>query len=235
MPSPVILYAEESLSLVPQWIRRSLGPSRTALLAELRAEPRSIEHLSRALRLTPSAVRSHLALLQQDGMVERTSIRRAVRGKPAYAYRLTRNAMVLLSSAYAPAAAHLAAAVHDRLGTYDAVAVFRAAGRSLAIRHRSGSARVRARLEDAATAITELGGRAQLVERSDAFIVTSDHCPLSALTSEHPAACHLLEALVGEIAGVHARQRCEHSGMSRCRFEVPRQETVSDASGDTGE
>ena len=168
-------------------------------------------------------------------MVDRTPVRRAVRGKPAFAYRLTKNAMVLLSSAYAPAASHLAAAMHDRLGTHDAVAVFRSAGRSLAIRHRSGAARIRARLQDAASAITELGGRAELAERVDAFVVSSDHCPLSALTSEQPAACHLLEALVGEIAGVHARQRCQHGVMSRCRFEIQRQETVSDASGDTGE
>ena len=223
------------MSLVPQWIRRSLGPARSALLAQLRVEPHTVEQLARALHLTPSAVRSHLALLEQDGMVDRTPIRRVTRGKPAFAYRLTKNAMVLLSSAYAPAASHLAAALQDRLGAYDAVAVFRAAGRSLAIRHRSGSARVRTRLEDAASAITALGGRAELAERSDAYVISSDHCPLSALTSEHPAACHLLEALVGEIAGVHARQRCAHGAMSRCRFEVQRQETVSDASGDTGE
>lgn len=187
------------------------------------------------MRLTPTAIRAHLAFLEQDGMVDRDAVRRATRGKPAFAYRLTKHAMVLLSSAYAPAAAHLANAVHDRLDPFDAIAVFRAAGRSLAIRHRSGAARLRARLEDAAAAISDLGGRAELTERSDAYVVLSEHCPLSALTSEHSAACHLLEALVSEIAGAHARQRCDHGAMSRCRFEIARQETMSDASGDTGE
>src|SRR5262249_20814162 len=147
------LRSQRAMSLVPQWIRRSLGPSRSAVLAHLRGEPRTVEQLAGALRLTPSAVRAHLAVLEQAGLIDRVPVRRAARGKPAFAYRLTKNAMVMLSSAYAPAASHLAVAVLERLDSHEAIAIFRAAGRSLAIRHRSGAARLRHRVDDAAEAL----------------------------------------------------------------------------------
>lgn len=194
-----------------------------------------MEQLARSVGLSKNAVRSHLALLEQDGLVERLTLYRATPGKPAQAYRITAAAAISLSSAYAPASLHLLAALQERVSSHETLTLIRIAGRSLAARYRSGAMRLRARLDDAAAALDVLGASAGITERGDLFTVTSEHCPLSALTTAHPAACHVLEAFVGEIAGVPARQRCERGEHLRCRFEVAREETISDASGDPGE
>jgi len=229
MPSPSARVA--AVPALPPWLRRTLGDARTTLIGYLRHEPRTIEQLARATRLSPTAVRSHLLILEQDGFVERLTLRRPGRGKPAFAYRLTPFASIALSSAYAPAAIHLLSALNERLVPSEVVALMRGAGRALGARHRSGAMRLRARVDDAAAALSLLGGLGSVVERSDAFVVESEHCPLSAMTSASPSACHLLEAFVGECAGIPARQRCERGTHPRCRFEVPRDRTDSDASG----
>ena len=220
---------------IPRWLRRSLGDSRSTLLTHLRREPRTVDQLARSVGLTKNAVRSHLALLEQDGIVERLTLYRATPGKPAQAYRITPSAAVFLSSAYAPTTQHLLAAVEERLPPHELVALLRAVGRSLAAGHRSSSMRLRARIQDAAAALTEIGGDAAVAERGDVYSVTSEHCPLSALTAAHPAACHALGAFVGEIAGAPARHRCERGEHLRCRFEIAREEMISDASGHPGE
>jgi predicted ArsR family transcriptional regulator len=216
---------------LPPWIRRALGDARTALVGALRDEPRTVEQLARTLKLSPNAIRSHLALLEQDMLVERLTLRRPGPGKPAFAYRLTTGAAIALSSAYAPAAFHLLGALNERLIPHEVVALLRSAGRAFGARHRSGAMRLRARIDDAADALTLLGGRGTVSEHADAFVVESEHCPLSALTASSASACHLLEAFVAESAGIPARQHCDRGAHPHCRFEIARERADSDASG----
>ena len=219
----------------PRGPLRSLGESRSSLLDCLEYDPKTIDQLANALALSRTAVRFQLTGLQRDGLVERVIIRRGAPGKPAHGYRLTSMAAIALSTAYAPMAVRLLSMIRDRLLPYELPPLLRSVGRSLAARHRSGSTRLRARLHEAAAAITALGGRAVVVETDEGFSLTSARCPLSALTEHDPTACHAIEAFAGEIVGTDARHRCEHGDHPRCRFDFARDDTLSDASGDPGE
>jgi predicted ArsR family transcriptional regulator len=205
------------------------------MLAELQHEPRTVEQLARMLAIAPTAVRTHLALLERDGIIERYTVHRSTPGKPAHAYRIAESAGVFLSSAYAPAALHLLEALQERLPPHEVSGMLRSAGRRLALRHRTNNARLRARVGDAAAALTELGGAAHVVEQPAAFILTSEGCPLAAMTGEHLAACGILEAFVGEIVAAPVRHRCAHGDRARCIFEIAREHAAPDASGHSGE
>ncbi len=220
---------------IPLWLQRSLGATRTSILAELQREPRTVEQLARTLAIAPSAVRTHLALLERDGILERLTVHRASPGKPAHAYRIAESAGVFLSSAYAPAALHLLEALQERLPPHEVAGLLRSTGRRLARSHRTTSARLRARISDAATALTELGGAAQVTEQPAAFVLMSEGCPLAAMTGDHLAACGILEAFVSEIVSAPVRHRCAHGDRARCIFEIAREHAAPDASGHSGE
>jgi len=180
-------------------------------------------------------VRTHLALLERDGILERLTVHRASPGKPAHAYRIAEAAGVFLSSAYAPAALHLLEALQERLPPHEVTALLGSVGRRLALRHRTTSARLRSRISDAAAALTELGGASQVSEQPATFVLTSEGCPLAAMTGDHLAACGILEAFVSEIVAAPVRHRCAHGDRARCIFEIAREHAAPDASGHSGE
>ncbi len=51
----------------------------------------TVAELTRSLKLAPTAVRRHLAKLQQDGLVT-SAPHQGLRGRPEYRYRLTEKA-----------------------------------------------------------------------------------------------------------------------------------------------
>jgi predicted ArsR family transcriptional regulator len=220
---------------IPAWLQRSLGATRTTILAQLQTEPRTVDQLARHLAIAPNAVRTHLALLERDGIVERLTVYRSSPGKPAHAYRIADSAAVFLSSAYAPTVLHLLEALQERLPSHEVSGLLRAAGRRLAQRHRTNSARLRSRVDDAAAALTELGGTTTVHEQPNAYVLSSDGCPLVAMTGDHLAACSILESFVGEIAAAPVRHRCAHGDRARCIFEIARAHAAPDASGHSGE
>jgi predicted ArsR family transcriptional regulator len=71
------------------------------ILELLRRGPRTVDDLTTALDLTPSAVRAQLASLEHEGLVERRGSRRGT-SKPARVYGITAQAELLLSRAYVP-------------------------------------------------------------------------------------------------------------------------------------
>ncbi|WP_157333676.1 ArsR family transcriptional regulator [Paenibacillus lutrae] len=63
-----------------------------------------IKHIAHELKMTPAGIRRHLNALMQNHYVQQT-IRRQSPGRPAYLYRLTEKALVLLDdSAPCPSA-----------------------------------------------------------------------------------------------------------------------------------
>jgi predicted ArsR family transcriptional regulator len=201
----------------------------------LQQRARTVDELARSLALTPNGIRAHLAALEYDGLVERTSVRRAKRGKPAHLYRVTEGAGAMLSSAYPAVAKHFLDAVDERFPSPQVMAALRVAGRRLAQQLPASGATIRVRALAATRSLNELGGAAELSEQGSTLVITSRACPLSVMTGANPTACLTLEAFVGEIVGAPARHRCDHTDRPRCRFEIAREQTAPDASGDPGE
>ena len=185
----------------------------------LRRSRQTITSLADALRLTDNAVRTHVAALERDGIVEHVGTQRETGGKPARLYELTAAGEELFPKAYALVLGGLVEEIARAEGRDRAVELLRGVGRRVAAgtgRSDGSEARVRA----AAGALRELGGDVEVQRTPDGWRLQGYGCPLSAVTAGHPDVCALAQALVEEITGRQVTECCDRSGRPRCGFRI---------------
>ncbi|MEO6056153.1 MAG: helix-turn-helix domain-containing protein [Gemmatimonadales bacterium] len=201
------------------WVERLTGETRAKLLDLLRRSRQTITALADAVGLTDNAVRTHVAALERDGIVEQVGTQRDTGGKPARVYALTGEGEELFPKAYALVLGELVDEIARADGWERAVDLLRAVGRRAA----SGAAVPadrEGRVAVAAAALRSLGGVVEVVRTEDGFTLQGYACPLSAVTAKHPEVCALARALVEEITGQPVTECCERGTRPRCRFRV---------------
>src|SRR3954468_15700282 len=82
------------------WKQGFFTTTRGRILLLLRRARRTIRELAEALDITENAVRGQLATMQGYGLVEQDVRRSTGAGKPAYEYRLTRQAQSMFPVAH---------------------------------------------------------------------------------------------------------------------------------------
>ena len=202
-----------------RWFRRILAGTRGQIATRLRAGPATINELVDGLNLSANAVRSHLAALERDGLVEQ-DVRRQGVGKPAHLYRLTEDANSLNPKAY-----------HVVLGTLldalrangDAAAyndVLDAVARRLAGdvgKDDSFESRLAATLE----LLAALGADVTVERREGAIELRGSDCPLARLVGPHPELCSVLAGVIAQRLQVEVTDCCERAGaLPRCLFRA---------------
>lgn len=203
-----------------QWIEGLLSTTRGRVVALLRRSSRTVNELADELGVTDNAVRSHLAALERDGLVELTTVRRGV-GKPAHLYHLTPRADALLPKAYAPVLGVLLGVLAERIGRDGVAELLREVGRRAAAGQGPVAEEIRTRIDAAYGLLGELGGVADVEESDGAVVIRGYSCPLAAMVPDHPEVCGLAEALLTELIGVPVREHCSKGERPRCRFEIP--------------
>jgi predicted ArsR family transcriptional regulator len=201
------------------WLQRFLGETRVEMLRLLRRSRQTITSLADSLRLTDNAVRTHVAALERDGIVEPAGIQRDTGGKPARIYELTAEGEELFPKAYALVLTGLVEEITRTEGSERATALLRSVGRQVA----SSVARpadAEGRAEAAATALRGLGGDLELQRTADGWRLQGYGCPLSAVTARRPEVCALAQALVEEITGRPVAECCDRAGRPKCGFLV---------------
>ena len=201
------------------WLEKLLGETRAKLLQLLRRPPGTITGLSSALGLTDNAVRTHIAALGRDGIVEQVGIARDTGGKPARVYALTEAGEELFPKAYAVVLGELVDQISRTDGPDHAVELLRAVGREVGERV-TGPADVSDRVVAAAAALRKLGGDIEVQRTAEGWHLQGYGCPLSAVTARHPQVCALAQALVEAITGRPVRECCERGERPRCAFQV---------------
>lgn len=204
-----------------QWIQRLLSSTRGEIIALLRRSTRTVNELADALELTDNAVRSHLAALERDGLVQQSQAAPRGVGKPAYLYSLTPEADTLLPKAYAPVLGLLLRTLAERMGSEEVEALLREVGRRAAAGRKGEEEEIRTRIDAAYGVLGELGGVADVEESDGTVFIRGFSCPLAALVPEHPGVCKLAEALLTEMVGVPVREHCDKTERPRCCFEIP--------------
>jgi len=202
-----------------RWDQRFFSTTRGQIVSLLRCAGKTVDELAAALGLTDNAVRSHLATLERDGLIEQRGARRG-KGKPALAYELTAEADSLFPKAHVPVLLELAHTMEDQLGAEQTEQLLRAAGRRLASERVQADEDLEVRLATAVQVLNELGGLAVLEVRDGEYYVRGYSCPLGAATHERPQLCQLAEALVAEVVGVSAHECCDHGDRPRCCFRL---------------
>lgn len=160
---------------------------------------RTVNDLARDLRLTRTAVTSHLAALQAEGLVARQGLQPG-RRRPRVLYTLTPQADTLFPKAYDAFAAGLMEELR-REGTGRLRAVVRRVGDRWIARDlpRVEGLRGRARLERAREILAERGFLPTLERAGKATVLREHNCPVMQLALQHPEVCDMvhrwLEAL----------------------------------------
>lgn len=204
-----------------QWIERLLTSTRGEVIALLRRSSRTVNELAEELGLTDNAVRSHLAALERDGLVEQHRGSPQGVGKPAFVYTLTLEADALLPKAYAPVLGLLLSTLAERMEADAFAELLREVGRRAAAGRTEAVDDIRMRIDAAYGVLGEFGGVAEIQEADGAVFIRGYSCPLAALVSDHPQVCQLAEALLSELVGVQVREQCEKGERPRCCFEIP--------------
>lgn len=202
------------------WFKTMAGGTRGRLLSLLRRTPGTVPELAAALGITDNAVRTHIAGLERDGMVEEAGLVRATGGKPARVYAVTAGAEELFPKAYALVLTGLVAEIQAAAGPERARWLLQEVGRRVGASSASRAGETGDRVETAAEALRELGGEVEVEPLEDGWCIRGFGCPLSAVTAERPEVCSLAQALVEEITGLHVEERCDRSGRPRCAFRI---------------
>ena len=195
--------------------------SKSSILSLVRAGPVSIPDLVAETGLSVNAVRFHIESLEADGLVESVGTRApSGPGKPAALYGVTAEADLAFSRAYAPVLAACIAELRSSAPAKEVARFLQNVGRRLGadagIKSKPLSGRVRA----ASDFLNEIGGLTTVVRKGSDFEIVGRGCPLSAVVEREPCACQAVEALVSEIVGRKATERCDRTGRPSCRFEV---------------
>lgn len=202
--------------------RRFPGSTRGEILALLRRGPRTVEELAAELKLTDNAIRSHLAVLERDGMIRQQGVRRGPgAGKPAVVYDLHPDSELVFSRAYPPVLATLLQVIGERMPKATSSAVMRETGRRIAASMgppQGGP--LQKRVQRAATVLRDLGGDVVVTKEGRGYRIQSSGCPLGAAVAKQPDCCLAVETMVSTISGTPARECCERGERPRCAFLV---------------
>jgi len=202
------------------WVEQLTGETRAKLLTLLRRSRRTITALADALHVTDNAVRTHVAALERDGLVEQVGTQRDTGGKPARVYAMTAEGEELFPKAYALVLGELVAEIAREDGWERATALLAAVGRRAAASGAAAPADRDGRVAVAAAALRSLGGDVEIQRTEQGFTLQGYACPLSAVTGKHPQVCALARALVEEITGPSVTECCERGDRPECRFRI---------------
>ncbi|MGI8482796.1 MAG: helix-turn-helix transcriptional regulator [Thermomicrobiales bacterium] len=203
----------------PRWDRKFFEGTRGRVVSLLRRRRQTVDELAQQLDVTDNAIRSHLAVLERDGIVRQDGLRRGV-GKPAFDYNLTSEAEALFPKAYEQVLRQMLLVLSSELGHDESEALLRRVGQALAATMPQVDGSIRDRLDEAVRSLGELGGLAELHQDGERTIIQGFSCPWSGITADHPEVCRLASAMLTEYVGVPVCEACSHGERPSCRFEA---------------
>ena len=202
-----------------RWFRRILAGTRGQIAARLREGPATINELVGTLGLSANAVRSHLAALERDGLVEQ-DVRRQGVGKPAHLYRLTEDANSLNPKAYHVVLGALLDSLRENAGAEAYNGQLDAVARRLA-GDVADDVAFESRLAGILDLLAALGADVTVERRDGAIELRGADCPLARLVGPHPELCRLLASVIAQRLQVEVTDCCERSSaLPRCRFRA---------------
>lgn len=208
---------------------RFFQTTRGKIVSELRRRgSASAADLATQFGLSPNAVRQQLTILERDGLVAETSVRRGPT-KPTYEFSLTVEADRLFPQAYDKMLSAVLREVRDQFGTPGVTKIFDGLSKRAAERARETVTAVRP--EERVAQLTDMLQKSGVVAEysliDGGFVLHERSCPYSNAAKEHPEVCRVIHHVIDEtIGGDHAQTESLANGGKECRFELYPKENV---------
>ncbi|CAN5274493.1 hypothetical protein BH20ACT9_BH20ACT9_09490 [soil metagenome] len=212
-----------------------LGPSRARVMDLLRSSPRSVAQLATEMGLSQVAVRHHLRLLRDDGLVRAETVRRNRPGRPGACYTVTDKGRRLFPDGSADLANELLDFVEVEYGRPTLLRFMRWRQQRQEERYAAAldaDADPAARAEALARLLSEDGFLSSVrpVTAPDGARVLElrqDHCAIKHVADEHPEVCAYEAALFRRVLGVKVSRRQTMAGGATscvCHIRPPAQD-----------
>ncbi len=193
---------------------------RSAILDFLRRKDSSVDELSAQLQISASATRQHLAILERDGLIRRTSVKERV-GRPKVYYSLTEKAEAAFPKVYAHFVRWLLADMLEREGEETVRALLGRLGALQASYYQDwmtedGGA------EAVVAVLNELGAFAALKRDNGHFVIQEYNCLLYEIAMEFgDIVCEFNLKFIGSLLRSPVEQTsCIARGDRCCSFQL---------------
>lgn len=205
--------------------RKEQGATRQSILQLLRRHGEMTAHeLSEALCVGAVGVRQHLALLERDGMVRISGLRRSI-GRPAHLYALTAEAEEHFPKRYDRLALDVIDCIAATGGPQAVEQVF-ARRRELMLEALAPALAGKSRADQVAALAAILAEQGYMCECSQeadgSFALTEYNCPVDCVARRHPQLCAQELRLYESLLGVPIeRESTIAEGAHCCRYRIP--------------
>lgn len=207
---------------------RFFQTTRGKIVSELRRRgSASATDLARSFGLSPNAVRQQLMVLERDGLVAETPVRRGPT-KPTYEFSLTPEADKLFPQAYDKMLTAVLREVRSQFGTAGVEQVFDGLSRRAVERARLAvtASEPEQRVAQLTEMLRKTGVVAEYSLIDGGFALHEHNCPYSNAAKEHPEVCHVIHQVIDDaLGGKHAQTESLAHGGKECRFELHPAET----------
>lgn len=180
-----------------------LGETRAEIVRALKRDgERSAPEFAQMLGISDVAVRRHLALLAEEGLVADRTVNQG-RGRPVARYRLTDRGEELFPHRYGQVLGELVEFITEEQGR-TAIRSFlkwRQERETERYGQRVQGDGLPQRLEELAAALSEAGFEARVTETEDGFELTQTHCAVYDMAKEHPEMCAHEAAMFRRVLG----------------------------------
>lgn len=180
-----------------------LGETRAEIVRALKRDgERSAPEFAQMLGISDVAVRRHLALLAEEGLVADRTVNQG-RGRPVARYRLTDRGEDLFPHRYGQVLGELVEFITEEQGR-TAIRSFlkwRQERETERYGERVQGDGLPQRLEELAEALSEAGFEARVTETEDGYELTQTHCAVYDMAKEHPEMCAHEAAMFRRVLG----------------------------------
>ncbi|MGD0474156.1 MAG: methanogen output domain 1-containing protein [Candidatus Velthaea sp.] len=178
--------------------------------------------LAREFGLSTNAVRQQFILLERDGLVTASSVRRG-KTKPTVEYRLTPAAEKYFPQHYDRMLNAVLREVRANGGDDAVAAIFQSMSRRQADRLNADVEErpVAERVAALTDLLRESGVEAKAEETAAGFTIHEQNCPYAETVGEHPEICGLIRSVIQDVVAPGVVQTDSlATGGTECRFEI---------------
>jgi predicted ArsR family transcriptional regulator len=193
--------------------------SRDRIIELLLNGRRTVEELAGSLGVTRNAIRSQIALLQRERVVE---VKGELKGsrRPAAVFGIRAGADIGPSAAYPVVLSQLVRVLGERLPPRQFGSIMKDVGKGMAATVPRSSGNARERVAGAIGALRQLGSLAEMSEEDGKIIIRGNGCPISRVVETDERSCAAMEAFLSKLTGLSVTEHCSHGDHPSCRFEI---------------
>lgn len=202
---------------------RFFQTTRGKIVSELRRRgSASATDLARSFGLSPNAVRQQLMVLERDGLVAETAVRRGPT-KPTFEFSLTPDADKLFPQAYDKMLSAVLRELRSQFGPAGVQRVFEGLSRRAIERARLTvtADEPEAKVAQLTDMLRKSGVVAEYSLIDGGFALHEHNCPYSNAAKENPEVCQVIHHVIDEtLGGEHHQTESLARGGKECRFEL---------------